>query len=99
MLMDIYKVASLVSDSLQMDCSPPGSLVYGDFPGKITGVGCHALLWVIFPNQGLNVSPAAPAFQADSLPYIHTHIHTHTHEREIFLAWETIFTSHKKTMH
>ena len=31
--------------------------------------------------------------------YIHTHIHTHTHEREIFLAWETIFTSHKKTMH
>ena len=52
--MDIYKVASLVSDSLQMDCSPPGSLVYGDFPGKITGVGCHALLQGIFPTRGSN---------------------------------------------
>ena len=27
-----------------MDCSPPGSSVHGDFPGKNTGVGCHALL-------------------------------------------------------
>ena len=26
-----------------MDCSLPGSSVYGDFPGKNTGVGCHAL--------------------------------------------------------
>ena len=26
-----------------MDCSPPGSSVHGDFPGKNTGVGCHAL--------------------------------------------------------
>ena len=25
-----------------------------DFPGKNTGVGCHALLQVIFPTQGLN---------------------------------------------
>ena len=25
-----------------------------DFPGKITGVGCHALLQGIFPTQGLN---------------------------------------------
>ena len=34
-----------------MDCSPPGSSVYGDSPGKNTGVGCHALLQGIFPTQ------------------------------------------------
>ena len=27
-----------------MDCSPLGSSVHGDAPGKNTGVGCHALL-------------------------------------------------------
>ena len=27
-----------------MDCSPPGSSVHGDSPGKNTGVGCHAML-------------------------------------------------------
>ena len=37
-----------------MDCSPPGSSVHGDSPGKNTGVGCHALLQGIFPTQGLN---------------------------------------------
>ena len=26
-----------------------------DFPGKITGVGCHSLLQGIFPTQGLNL--------------------------------------------
>ena len=37
-----------------MDCSPPGSSVHKDSPGKNTGVGCHALLQRIFPTQGLN---------------------------------------------
>ena len=41
-----------------MDCSPPGSSVHGDSPGKNIGVGCqvgcHALLQGIFPTQGLN---------------------------------------------
>ena len=37
-----------------MDCSPPGSSVHGDSPGKNTGVGCHALLQRIFPTQGSN---------------------------------------------
>ena len=37
-----------------MDCSPPGSSVHGDSPGKNTGVGCHALLQGIFPIQGSN---------------------------------------------
>ena len=35
-----------------MDCSPPGSSVHGDSPGKNTGVGCHALLQWIFLTQG-----------------------------------------------
>ena len=34
-----------------MDCSPPGASVHGDSPGRITGVGCHALLQGIFPTQ------------------------------------------------
>ena len=37
-----------------MDCSPPGSSVHGDLPGKNTGVGCHALLQGIFPTQRSN---------------------------------------------
>ena len=37
-----------------MDCSPPGSSVHGDSPGKNIGVGCLALLQGIFPTQGLN---------------------------------------------
>ena len=37
-----------------MDCSPPGSSVHGDSPGRNTGVGCHVLLQGIFPTQGSN---------------------------------------------
>ena len=37
-----------------MDCSPPGSSVHWDSPGKNNGVGCHALFQGIFPTQGLN---------------------------------------------
>ena len=37
-----------------MDCSPPGSSIHGDSPGKNTRVGCHALLQGIFPTQGSN---------------------------------------------
>ena len=46
---------SEMSDSLQpMDCSLPGSSVYGDSPGKNTGLGCHVLLQAIFLTQGSN---------------------------------------------
>ena len=38
-----------------MDCSPPGSSVHGDSPGKNTGVHCHALLQEIFPIHGSNL--------------------------------------------
>ena len=37
-----------------MDCSPPGSSVYGDSLDKNTRVGCNALLQGIFPTQGSN---------------------------------------------
>ena len=36
-----------------MECSPSGSSVHGILQAKNTGVGCQALLQVIFP-QGLN---------------------------------------------
>ena len=47
---------SVMSNSLWPPglCSPPGSSVHEDSPGKNTGVSCHALLQGIFPTQGLN---------------------------------------------
>ena len=38
-----------------MDCSPPGSSVYGIFQARNAGVGCHFLLQGIFPTQGLKL--------------------------------------------
>ena len=35
-------------------CSMSGSSVHGDFPGKNTGVACHAHLQGIFSTQGSN---------------------------------------------
>ena len=54
-----YQVLCLVAQSCltlcnPRDCSPPGSSVHGDSPGKNIGVGCHALLQRIFPTQGSN---------------------------------------------
>ena len=37
------------------------------FPGKNTGVGCHALLLGIFLTQGLNTCLVSPALQMNSL--------------------------------
>ena len=52
-----------------MECSPPGSSVHVDSPGKNTGVGCHSLLQRIFPTQGLNPHLLSLLhWQADSLP-------------------------------
>ena len=45
---------SVISDCDPVDCSPPGSSVHGDSPGKNTGVGCHGLLQDIFPTQVSN---------------------------------------------
>ena len=49
-----------------MDCSPPGSPVHGDAPGKNNGVGCHALLQGNLPDPG--IEPRSPALQAHILP-------------------------------
>ena len=55
-----------------MNCSPPGSSIHGDSPGKNIGVGCHALLQGIFPIQGLDLSLLlSPALQADYLSLSH----------------------------
>ena len=52
-----------------MDCSPPGSSVHEDSPGKNTGVGCHALLRRIFPSEGLN--PGLPHCRGIFYPLSH----------------------------
>ena len=44
-----------------MDCSPRGSSVHRDSPGKNTAVGCHALLQGIFPIRGSN--PGLPHYR------------------------------------
>ena len=44
-----------------MNCSPPSSSVCGGYPGKNTGLGCHAFLQGIFPNQGSN--PDLPRYE------------------------------------
>ena len=70
-----YEVICACAQSLQMcstlcdsvDCSPPGSSVHGDSPGKNTGVSCHAFLQGIFPTQGLNPG-LLHCRQIDSLP-------------------------------
>ena len=54
---------SVVSNCDPTDCSPPGSSVHRDSPGKNTGVVCHALLWDL-PNPG--IKPRFPALQVDS---------------------------------
>ena len=48
-----------------VDCSPPGSSVHGDSPGKSTGVGGHAPPGDL-PNSG--IKPRSPTSQVDSLP-------------------------------
>ena len=42
-----------------MDCSPSGSSVHGDSPGKNTGVGCHVLSPGELPDPG--IEPTSPA--------------------------------------
>ena len=55
----------------RMDCSPPGSSVHGDSPGKNPGVGCHALLQGILWTQGSNLSLLCLLhWQAGSLPLV-----------------------------
>ena len=47
-----------------MDCSPPGSSVHGDSPGKNTGLPCTPP--GNLPKSG--IEPTSAALQVDSLP-------------------------------
>ena len=80
-----YAVQCLVTQSWPVlcdpkDCSPPGSSVHEDSPGKNTGVGSHSFLQGIFPTRVSN--PGLPHCRqildslshqgrpkSDSLPY------------------------------
>ena len=64
----VYKsLQSFCSLCDPVDCNPPGPSVLWGFPGKSTGVGCHALL--IFPTQGLNPRLlTSPALAGGLLP-------------------------------
>ena len=62
-----------------MACSPPGFSVHGHFPGKNTGVGCHALLQGIFPTQG----------SKSGLPHCKWILHLLSHLSLAFLASES----------
>ena len=54
-----------------MDCGLPGSSVHGDSPGENTGVGCHALLQVVFLTQGSKqLLLSLLHWQAGSLPLV-----------------------------
>ena len=47
---------SVISDSLRSHGLQPSRLLcQWDSPGKNTGVGCHSLLYSIFPIQGSNL--------------------------------------------
>ena len=48
----VAQLCPILSDPL--DCSPPGSSVHRDFPGKNIGVSCHTCLQGIFLTQGWN---------------------------------------------
>ena len=70
----LYSVTSVMSNSLQpYGLQPTRLLCPWDSPGKTTGVGCHALLWGIFPTQGLNPHLLRLLhWQANSLPLMPT---------------------------
>ena len=72
-----------------MGCSPPGSSVHADSPGKNTGVGCHFLLQGIFPTQGLNLHLLCFLYCRWILyPLSHWESHWTTREVPDILLWD-----------
>ena len=69
-----------------LDCSLPGSSFHGDSPGKNTGVGCHALLQGIFPNQGSN--PWIPASLV--LFWVHCFVFTLHAACLLYITWSLV---------
>ena len=64
-----------------VDCSLPGSSVIGDYPGKNTRVGRHALLQGIFPTQGLN----------RGLPHCRQTLYPLSHKRSSAMSRDLLF--------
>ena len=62
MFLSVYSVAqSCLTLCDPMECSPSGSSVHGDSPGKNNGVGCHAPSPRDLPNPGTEpTSPLSP---------------------------------------
>ena len=65
-----------------MDCSPPGSSVHGDSPGKNTVVSCHLFFQWIFPTQGSN----------PGLPHCRQTLYPLSHQVSPCEGWHIIFT-------
>ena len=57
-----------------INCSPPGSSVHGDSPGKNTGVDSHALLQGILPTQGSNLCFLQLLHSRQTLPLSHQEV-------------------------
>ena len=65
----VAAVVQVLSRVQLFGLEPARLLCPWDFPGKNTGVSCHALLQGIFPVQGSN--PHLLHWQVDSLPLSH----------------------------
>ena len=77
-----------------IDCSPPGSSVHGDSPGKNTGACCHLPLQGIFPTQGLNPRLLYLLhWQEDLLPLHHYYTSWTSTENSNPLPYKSLLTS------
>ena len=98
-----------------MDCSPPGSSVHGDSPGKNIGVDCHALLQGSSPTQEsiphlLHCRLSSLHLSHWASPTLHVHMtythntYPHTHIYNTYLCTYTrpsthIYSTHAHTQH
>ena len=61
---DLYSEVNATQSCLTLcnptDCSPPGSSVHGDSPGKNTGVGCYFLLQCMKVKSESEVTQSCP---------------------------------------
>ena len=89
-----------------VDCSPPGSSVHGDSPGKNTRVGCLFLLQGVLPTQGSNLGLLHCrhivyhlSLQGSPQTYINGHKNTVVTYEDTYLSMATEISSHCKHMH
>ena len=63
----VYPIAQSIEFCDPLDCSPPGSSVPADSPGKSARLDCHCSLPGDLPNPGMESMSLSPALQADCL--------------------------------